>query len=243
MPRLVTAIVTASLLSGFGTRHTAPQQPTESRALATRAELDSLLKSGKVSDDEAAVIRDRLKNGDFAPGDRIVIHVAQEQTLNDTFPVRTGRMLILPNLEEISMAGVLRSEAQSYLTAQIAKYVKDPTVIVDPMIRVSILGAVARPGFYTVRADMLASEVIMAGGGPAANANLRKAVVRRNGNVVRNEKELQIAFNRGVSLDALNLQAGDEIYVGEKGNARNTIAYVAGISGAILAIVAIARLF
>ena len=244
MPRLVTAIVTAGLLGvAFGTRPASAQQPTQSRALASRAELEGLLKSGKVSGDEAAVIRDRLQNGDFAPGDRIVIHVAQEQTLNDTFPVRAGRVLILPNLEEISMAGVLRSEAQSYLTAQIAKYVKDPTVIVDPLIRVSILGAVSKPGFYTVRADMLASEVVMAGGGPAGNANMRKTVIRRNGNVVRDEKELEVAFNRGVSLDALNLQAGDEVYVGEKSNARNSIGYVAAVSGAILAVVAIARLF
>jgi protein involved in polysaccharide export with SLBB domain len=247
MRPLPLANVTALLLALATSAATAQQQPaappSESRALASRAELDSLLKRGKVSDDEAAVIRDRLKNGDFAPGDRIVIHVAQEPTLNDTFPVKIGRILILPNLPEISMAGVLRSEAQSYLTAQIGKYVKDPTVIVDPLVRVSILGAVQRPGFYTVRADMLASEVVMAGGGPTSDANLRKAVIRRNGVVVRDDKQLQVAFNRGVSLDALNLQAGDEIYVGTKANARNAIGYVAAISGGILAIVAIARLF
>jgi len=243
MHKLVTAVATAGLLIGLGFRPAAAQQPTQSRALATRAELDSLLKSGKASEDEANVIRDRLKNGDFAPGDRIVIHVAQEQTLNDTFPVRAGRVLLLPGLDEISMAGVLRVEAQAYLTKEIGKYVKDPTVIVDPLVRVSILGAVARPGFYTVRGDMLASEVVMVAGGPAGNANLQKAVIRRNGNVVRDEKQLQQAFNRGISLDALNLQAGDEIYVGEKGNARNSIAYVAAVSGAILAVVAIARLF
>ena len=98
-------------------------------------------------------------------------------------------------------------------------------------------------GFYTVRADMLASEVVMAGGGPTGNANLRKTVIRRNGQVVRDDKELQLAFNRGVSLDALNLQAGDEVYVGEATSTRNTIAYVAALSGAVLAVVAIARLF
>lgn len=258
MPRLVTAILTVGLLIGLGARPATAQQPsqqpkqpiaspaqqpTESRALATRTELDSMLKSGKVSDDEVTVIRDRLKNGDFAPGDRIVIHVAQEQTLNDTFPVRAGRVLILPNLEEIPMAGVLRSEAQSYLTAQIAKYVKDPTVIVDPLIRVSILGAVTRPGFYTVRADMLASEVIMAGGGPVSNANLRKAVIRRNGIVVRDEKQLQVAFSRGVSLDALNLQAGDEVYVAEKRTGMETLGLLGAVSGAIFAVIAVARLF
>jgi hypothetical protein len=239
----VTALLLALATSAASAQQKPAGQPTESRALASRAELDSLLKKGKVSDDEAAVIRDRLKNGDFAPGDRIVIHVAQEQTLNDTFPVKIGRVLILPNLPEISMAGVLRSEAQSYLTAQIGKYVKDPTVIVDPLVRVSILGAVQRPGFYTVRADMLASEVIMAGGGPATNANLRKTVVRRNGVVVRDDKQLQVAFNRGASLDALNLQAGDEVFVGEKHSSTQAIGIVAAISGAILAVVAVGRLF
>ena len=247
MRLLPVANVTTLLLALATSAATAQQQPaappSESRALASRAELDSLLKRGKVSDDEAAVIRDRLKNGDFAPGDRIVIHVAQEPTLNDTFPVKIGRILILPNLPEISMAGVLRSEAQSYLTTQIGKYVKDPTVIVDPLVRVSILGAVQRPGFYTVRADMLASEVIMAGGGPASNANLRKTVVRRNGVVVRDDKQLQVAFNRGVSLDALNLQAGDEVIVGEKHSSTQAIGIVAAISGAILAVVAVGRLF
>ena len=247
MRTLSTAVVMAGLVIALTVSPSAAQQPSQQpsqpRALATRAELETLLKSGKVSGDEAAVIRDRLKNGDFTPGDRIVIHVAQEQAINDTFPIRAGGVLILPNLPDISMNGVLRSEAQAYLSAQIGKYIVNPTVLVDPLIRVSILGAVAKPGFYTVRADMLASEVIMAGGGPSGSANLGKTTVRRNGVVVRKEKELQVAFNRGVSLDALNLQAGDEIVVAEKHPARQTLSYVGAIAGAVLAVVAIARLF
>lgn len=241
------AVVTASLVLAFGAFPAAAQQQpaqqaSQPRALATRAELDSMLKSGKVSGDEASVIRERLKNGDFAAGDRLVLHVLEEPTLNDTFAVKPGGVLVLPNLPDISMNGVLRSEAQAYLAAQIAKYVRNATVTVDPLVRVSILGAVGRPGFYTVRADMLASEVVMAGGGPTNDANLRKTEIRRNGQVVRDAKQLDLAFASGVSLDALNLQAGDEVYVGTKSNARNTIGYVAAISGAILAVVAVARL-
>ena len=241
------AIIAASLVLALGGAPAAAQQQpspqtSQPRALATRAELDSLLKSGKVSGDEAAVIRERLKNGDFVPGDRLVLHVLEEPTLNDTFAVKPGGVLVLPNLPDISMHGVLRSEAQTYLAAQIAKYIRNATVTVDPLMRVSILGEVGRPGFYTVRADMLASEVIMAGGGPTGDANLRKTEIRRNGQVVRDAKQVELAFTRGVSLDALNLQAGDEIYVGKKSNARNTIGYVAAISGAILAVVAVARL-
>jgi polysaccharide biosynthesis/export protein/SLBB domain-containing protein len=247
MRTLSTAVVTAGLVVALTASVSVAQEPSkqsvEPRALATRAELDSLLKTGKVGADEAAVIHARLKTGDFTAGDRIVVHVAQEQALNDTFPIRAGGVLLLPNLPEISMNGVLRSEAQTYLTAQIEKYVLHPTVLVDPLIRVSILGAVSKPGFYVVRADMLASEVVMAGGGPASNANLRKTTVRRNGAVVRSDKELQVAFNRGVSLDALNLQAGDEIYVGEKHDTRATLGYVGAISGVIFAVVAVTKLF
>ncbi len=244
MRTLSLAVIMASLSFALGVAPAAAQQqPSQPRALATRAELDSLLKSGKVGADEAAVIRDRLKNGDFAQGDRLVLHVLEEPTLNDTFAVKQGGVLVLPNLPDISMNGVLRSEAQDYLAAQIAKYVRNATVTVTPLVRVSILGAVGRPGFYTVPADMLASEVVMAGGGPTNDANLRKTEIRRNGQVVRDDKQVELAFTRGVSLDALNLQAGDEIYVGKKSNARNTIGYVAAISGAILAVVAVARLF
>ena len=241
------AVVTASLVLALGAIPAAAQQqpsqqPSQPRALATRAELDSMLKSGTVSGDEASVIRERLKNGDFSLGDRIAIHVLEEPTLNDTFAVKPGGVLVLPNLPDISMNGVLRSEAQVYLAAQIAKYIRNATVTVTPLVRVSILGAVSRPGFYTVPADMLASEVIMAGGGPTKDANLQKTEIRRNGQVVRDDKQLQLAFSRGVSLDALNLQAGDEVYVKQKSNTRNTLGYVGAVSGAIFAIVAIVRL-
>lgn len=241
------AVVTASLVLALGAGSAAAQQQpsqqsSQPRALATRAELDSLLKSGKASGDEALVIRERLKNGDFAAGDRLVLHVLEEPTLNDTFAVKPGGVLVLPNLPDISMNGVLRSEAQAYLAAQVAKYVRNATVIVEPLVRVSILGAVNKPGFYTVPADMLASEVVMTGGGPTSDAKLEKTEIRRNGQVVRDDKQLQAAFTRGVSLDALNLQAGDEIYVGKKRNARMTIGYFAAVSGAIFAVVAIVRL-
>ena len=247
MRTLSLAVVIAGLVLALGAhpataQQQPPQQQSEPRALATRAELDSLLKSGKLGADEAAVIRDRLKNGDFALGDRLVIHVLQEPTLNDTFAVKAGGVLVLPNLPDISMNGVLRSEAQSYLTAQIAKYIREPTVTVDPLIRVSILGAVSKPGFYTVRADMLASEVVMAGGGLAQSANLEKTEIRRNGKVVRTDKEVQVAFTRGVSVDALNLQAGDEIVVGEKHSTRQALGYIGAVGGAIFAVVALVRL-
>jgi polysaccharide export outer membrane protein len=163
--------------------------------------------------------------------------------LNDTFAVRTGRVLVLPNFPAIPMEGVLRSEVQDYLSGKIAQYIRNPTVTVEPLVRVSLLGSVNRPGFYTIRADALASEAIMAGGGPSGNADISKTVIRRNGQEVRSREQVQAAFARGVSLDELNLQPGDEIVVGERRDVRSQIGLIGAITGAIFAIVAIARVF
>jgi hypothetical protein len=53
---------------------------------------------------------------------------------------------------------------------------------------------------------------------------------------------VQAAFVRGVSLDELNLQPGDEMVVGERTNLRNNIGLIGAITGALFAIVAVARL-
>ncbi|HEU4587691.1 MAG TPA: polysaccharide biosynthesis/export family protein [Gemmatimonadales bacterium] len=210
--------------------------------MATRQELETLVKSGKLSGDELHVVEQRLKDGDFQPGDRLVLRVPQEQALNDTFTVRTGRMLIIPNFQPIPMQGILRSEAQAYLTKQVARYIRNAEVEVEPLMRISLLGAVNRPGFYTIRADALASEAIMAGGGPSGTADIAKTSIRRNGQEVRSKEEVQAAFARGVSLDELNLQPGDEMVVGERSNLRNNIGLIGAITGAVFAVVAIARL-
>jgi protein involved in polysaccharide export with SLBB domain len=213
------------------------------RPMASRKELEGLLKSGSLSADEARIVEQRLKSGDFQAGDRLVLRVLEEQTLNDTFAVRTGRVLVLPNFPAIPMEGVLRSEVQDYLSGKIAQYIRNPTVTVEPLVRVSLLGSVNRPGFYTIRADALASEAIMAGGGPSGNADISKTVIRRNGQEVRSREQVQAAFARGVSLDELNLQPGDEIVVGERRDVRSQIGLIGAITGAIFAIVAIARVF
>jgi protein involved in polysaccharide export with SLBB domain len=212
------------------------------RAMATRQDLEALIKSGKLSSDEAHVVEERLKVGDFQAGDRLVLRVPQEQTLNDTFSVRPGRVLVLPNFSPIPMEGVLRSEAQGYLAGQVVRYIRNADVQVEPLVRVSLLGAVNRPGFYNIRADALASEAIMAGGGPSGTADVAKTTIRRRGQEVRNRSEVQAAFVRGVSLDELNLQPGDEMVVGERTNLRNNIGLIGAITGALFAIVAVARL-
>jgi polysaccharide biosynthesis/export protein len=199
------------------------------RAQATRAELEAALTQleqaiaspgysksfRKAREAEAELVRQRLAEGDFQVGDQITISVINESTLSSTFPVLPGRILSLPNLPPIPLKGVLRSEVGSYLTETIGKYVKDPQVTVQgSVIRLAILGAVGRPGYYTLPADALVTDAIMQAGGPAGNVQMEKSVVRRGGEDVIAGPELQRAIEGGLSLDQLNLHGGDELSIG-----------------------------
>jgi protein involved in polysaccharide export with SLBB domain len=121
------------------------------------------------------------------------------------------------------MRGVLRSEVRDYLTGAIGKYVKNPQVqIQGSYVRLSILGGVGKPGFYTLPADQLVSDAIMSAGGPVGNIELKKTIVRRNGKDVVPRGEVERAVQEGRSLDQLNVHGGDEIVVAASGGNSGT---------------------
>lgn len=219
------------LLASFGppTHELRGQSPDTRRVEATRVELEAQLgelekiinspgysgrlRSAKKA--EADLVRQRLTEGDLQVGDRINLTVVGEAALTDSFVVAPGRVLILPGIPEVPLKGVLRSEFSEHLSAHLKKYIRDPQVHAQSLIRLSIFGAVGKPGFYQVPAEQLASDAIMqAAGGPAGNADVHKTTVRRNGVEIWSKEAFQEALVQGVTLDKLNLRAGDEIVVG-----------------------------
>jgi protein involved in polysaccharide export with SLBB domain len=200
------------------------------RALATRAELEAGLAQleqvigspgfsksyRQAREKEAAMVRQRLAEGDFQVGDQVDVMVVGEQSLSNKFTVLSDRTLSLPQLPPISLQGVLRSEIRDHLTREISKYIKNPQVTIQgSAIRLAILGSVGRPGYYTMPADELVSSAIMQAGGPAPGVKMEKSSVRRQGKEVIAGTEIQSAISGGQSLDQLNLHGGDELVIGQ----------------------------
>jgi protein involved in polysaccharide export with SLBB domain len=230
-------------------RAQAPTAPSPTRnAEATRPDLEVQLAadrrdSGGGSAEEharrqaeIATIQERLSDGDFQVGDRIVLFVGGQQALSDTFTVREGQMLRLPTLSDVSLRGVLRSELQGHLYAEISRFLRDPVVRSGSLVRLSILGPVMRPGFYALPADMLLSAAIMSTGGLANNADVNRTVIKRGGQIIWPASAVEMAIRNGQTIDQLNLRAGDEIDVGEKKS--NTLLVALPIVGGIVAIAA-----
>ena len=197
------------------------------RGQASRAELQALLDlyeksaaSPAYSDTlrarsrhEAALIRGRLQHGDFQVGDRITLAVEKEPSLNETFVVTEGSILRLPLIRQVNLNGVLRSELESNLRTQIARFQEDPEVKAQALIRIAIFGGVPRPGFYTPAANMLFSDVLMQAGGPIPGAKMDHITVTREGKTVLTGEQVRDAIAEGKTLDQLDVRAGDRIKV------------------------------
>jgi len=163
---------------------------------------------------EATMIRERLREGDFQPGHRIFLDVVSDSALSDTFTVRSDRKLLLPNLPEVSLVGVLDSELQDYLTKEIARYIKNPTVRATGLLRLSITGSVGRPGFYSLPMDAPVSDAIMFAGGPNGTADLHKITVRRGDAVALEADVMDDALRQGYTLSDVGMRPGDELEIG-----------------------------
>ena len=177
-------------------------------AIASPAYSDRVKESAR---QQAERIRQRLREGDFKVGDRVVLDVQGEANLPDTVPVEPGPQITLPLFGAISLHGVLRSEITQHLTTELGKVIRDPVVRAQGLMRLSVQGAVMNPGFYVVPTNMLLSEAIMVAGGPAPRADLEELRVERGSTPLITGDETREALVEGRTLDQLSLQAGDQV--------------------------------
>ena len=226
----------------------------EMRRQATRAELEraaKALETASVQSDEknraklladAQAIRMRLENGDFLPGDRIMLLVQGDSALTDTFSVRGDRMLPLPNIPPISLHGVLDSELEPYLTKELLKYLKQVTLEATPLVRISLVGF-SNSNFYTVPVDQAITDVIATAGGWGSPSMAHdKAVIKRNGEIFMDAKATADAVRQNKTLGDMALRDGDEFYVPDKTSSGSKWQTAAGVLASVGSVYWIIRL-
>jgi polysaccharide export outer membrane protein len=157
-----------------------------------------------------------LREGDFQVGDRVVVTIVSDAMHRDTAVVNSQRTLDLPGGIAVPLDGVLRSELQPRVAAEVLKYVKAQHIEVKPLMRVGVLGAVARPGYFAFAPDAPITEVIMSAGGPTVTADVERSVVRRRNQEFRSAAETGKAISAGLTLDQFGLAPGDELVVGQR---------------------------
>lgn len=243
----MSALVIA-IISGVALGVIAAQAPavTERRSeFETRADLEARarLAESQHRTSEAWILRNRLEKGDFQEGDRIVVilHTTAITQPMETLTVRAGKIVQLQRMDDLKLEGVLRSELTERLAQHLAKYFRDPEVQTTPLLRVAVFGSVGHPGYFYSSADAVLNDVLMRAGGPSGNADMKGVIVRRGPEVIWSKEATQTALIDGLSLDRLNLRAGDEIYVPPQRHISWTTVLTVGISLASI-IVTLVRL-
>jgi hypothetical protein len=250
------------VLAAFGAFLVAPASAQRSdldpgRAHSTRASLEELLaqfdaasRSGGYSEamrdrarQEADLVRRRLVEGDFQVGDRVVLMVEGEPGLSGQFTVTNGRRLVLPQIGELSLEGVLRSEIEEHVRSHLSRFIRSPVVTAQTLVRVTVTGEVSTPGFLVVPAESLVTEVLMQAGGPTRDAKLSQIRIERDGRRILEGRVVEMAITEGRTLDQLSLRAGDRIDVpgGGGGIGRALLVWVPSVLTTVIAVVTVLR--
>lgn len=241
--------VVAAILSGIAVTRVECQSPSSSGLLASRAELTAeatRAEAAATTGDpaqraanamRAASIRERLRDGDLRVGDRVIVTVVSDAVHKDSVAVRADLSLELSGMIVVPVAGVLRSELTDRVSTVVLKYVKAQKIEVTPLIRVGVLGAVSRPGYFAFPSDIPLTDAIMGAGGPTSAAAVDHSFVRRHDQEYRSSGETGKAIAGGLTLDQFGLAAGDELVVGERRDLGVTkLLSVAGALASVLAV-------
>lgn len=146
-------------------------------------------------------------------GDRVMLRVDGDSQLSNTFEVAKGPAVLLPGIGPVSLANVARDTLAAYFASVLGKYIRDPVVHADLLIRVGVVGEVARPGYYAVPDDLLFSDLLMRAGGPTKDANVHKMKLERDGAVRWEGDKVNDAVTGPQTLADLGFQSGDQVEI------------------------------
>src|SRR5256886_2544707 len=175
--------------------------------------------------------------GGFELGDQILLEVEGDTQFTHAFSVGPGPALTLPVIGVIPLKGIQRADVETYLSQQLARYMKNPVVHAKVLVRLGVLGEVEHPGYYAVAAGAVVSDALMAAGGPTKDAKFTAARIERGGKGLYEGNAFQDAFARGMTVEGLGLRTGDRIIVPRRADPESKwriIAIIAGIPAAII---------
>ncbi len=148
-------------------------------------------------------------------GDVLAVRIWPDIQLGGEFPVEESGMAYLPLIGEVRAAGMPLDELRKELRDRYGQTLKSPVVSVTPMFRVSLLGAVAKPGLYRVDPTQTLLDLVSEAGGFQNDAKADRVRIVREGQVL--EVNARRSLETGADLSVLTLQSGDRILVPRRG--------------------------
>lgn len=146
-------------------------------------------------------------------GDLLGIQVWPDSVLSGEFTVEETGYVYLPVLGRVLAAGVPLGELRGQLREAYSESLRNPIVSISLQFRVSVLGAVRRPGLYLLEPTQTVWDAVSIGGGFTEAAKEDEIRIIRGDQVYSLNAERAVV--QGESALAVPLQSGDRIMVPE----------------------------
>ena len=187
-------------------------------SLSSRLAAQTAVTSPGVGADSAAVVR---------PGDLIRLKIWREPDMSGDIAVDEEGVTTLPRLGPLRVAGLGADSLKRMLVRSYTKFLRDPSVEITVLRRVTILGAVKTPNVYHIEPTMTVADALALAGGASSDGKQDQVELRRQGDRVA------VKLSRRVRLSDTPIRSGDELYVPQRSwISRNAGLLVAGVSAA-----------
>jgi len=152
----------------------------------------------------------------IGPGDELQIKVWGQVEANLRVIVDRAGQIYIPQVGEISVAGLHWGDLESHLKSEISKIFKNFNVSASigrlRSIQVVVVGNARYPGTYTISSLSTLVNAIFVSGGPTPQGSLRHIQVRRDGATITDFDFYDLLIKGDKSKD-VRLLPGDVIYI------------------------------
>ena len=152
----------------------------------------------------------------IGPGDELQIKVWGQVEANLRVIVDRSGQIYIPQVGQISVAGIHYGDLGQHLKSEISKIFKNFNVTASVgrlrSIQVIVVGDARYPGTYTISSLSTLVNAIFASGGPTPQGSLRHVQVRRDGATITDFDFYNLLIKGDKSKD-VRLQPGDVLYI------------------------------
>jgi polysaccharide export outer membrane protein len=160
------------------------------------------------------------------PGDVVKLWVWREEELSGEFLVPENGMVVFPKIGVQKVTEVPMPALRDALLAEFQKYLRNPSIEVSFLRRVNILGAVRKPGVYTLDPTMTVAMALAMAEGTTSDGRPDRVELHRDG------QKLIADIKQRTRIGELPIRSGDQLYVPERSWVlRNTGLVATAISG------------
>jgi hypothetical protein len=149
----------------------------------------------------------------FHSGDALAISISPDSALFLTgqYPIDDDGCIDLPIVGRKPVTSMTQEELANYIKNTYLQYLHFPSVRVQPLIRLELMGGFQRPGFYYFSPHTSFWEVFRMAGAPIREDGIEKLKINRAGAIIDFDPVLSVQNTK--SLRQMGILSGDQIRV------------------------------